>query len=109
MPTRFKLNQLPNGMLRKGDSEEGRARTARPIDGDFVASVLEKWRGATMTQKMDNGYSSPSIAPEQSNVPAYAAAPAAGLDPDRFKLLKRPLDAAASAPPPSGSGRWPAR
>jgi hypothetical protein len=76
---------------------------------DFIDTIIDRWRGATMSHKqsgLDGGadfeslardeFSSLSVAPQAPSVAPPPSAPvqpaAPRLDPDRFKLLKRPLE-----------------
>jgi hypothetical protein len=58
------------------------------IDKDFVAAVLERWRGATADQKP---VSEDSSLAERAPLAPQAGHAGLALDPDRFKLLKRTL------------------
>jgi hypothetical protein len=89
------------------------------MDRDLIGSVIERWRSATMSHKtaVDDEFGSPfeqmaSAPPLQPAPPAQppAAQPAQAFDPNRARLLKRPLDPAGAplapgpnspAPPPS--------
>jgi hypothetical protein len=55
----------------------------------FVNAVLERWRGATTSQKVmsDDGDMKPEM--DAPLAPAAPAAAPAGLDPNRFRLLKK--------------------
>jgi uncharacterized protein len=109
LPTRLQFKHLPAQQLPK--SEVGGAAAEDFIAGinqDFIASVLERWRGATTNQKanMDDG-----AYEARSPVDAEAAPlqPAAASDPNRLRTLKRPLaDVAVAAPeqPPGSPVRW---
>ena len=73
---------------------------------DLITSVIDRWRSATMSQKLydddgyDTGYPREDAPPMQ---PAQAVPGAAGLDPQRSRLLKQPLSAAlGSTEPPKG-------
>jgi DNA helicase HerA-like ATPase len=76
-------HQLPRSELARGigvDSEDG-------LGHEFVTAVLDRWRGFV---KPDGEAIplAPRIAPEQAPPPA-APRGGLGLDPDRFKLLKK--------------------
>jgi DNA helicase HerA-like ATPase len=94
LPTRMKFKELPAEILRKWDAG-GTAQVdpALGINGDFISSVLERWRGATMSRnfKPDDGVDFDALAREDAaRVPT-----APGLDPNRFKILKKPVDGRA--------------
>jgi hypothetical protein len=94
LPTRLKFKELPQEILRKWDaSGTGEMDPARGLTEDFIGSVLERWRGATMSRnfKSDDGPDLDAIARDDAaRVPT-----APGLDPNRFKILKKPVDTRA--------------
>ena len=96
MPTRFKIDELPHGLLRKGGGERVPHEAPIEITGDFVSDVLDRWRGSTMTQKAryEDSALAPSIVSDQA--PALSAQ-IPSLNPDRFKILKRPVEAGSDA------------
>jgi uncharacterized protein len=114
LPTRLKFKELPDHLLPKSEAViNARMESARGLKTDFMDSVIERWRGATMShkQKLED-----SIADLESIVRDESAPlqPARALDPDRFKILKKPADAAADvfAGPKDTLGRpmpWPHR
>jgi hypothetical protein len=88
LPTRLTFTELPAERVPRGEALDG-ALTAGGYDQNFITSVVERWRGATMSQKGG---------PEESlrRAPFVAAEPAslqppAAPDPHRFSLLKKPL------------------
>ena len=97
MPTRLKFKQLPAQELPKSELAGGVGEEfATGVSQAFVASVLERWRGATTSQRnvadeapLDaRPQVEPDAAPLQPAQPAPApSAPA--LDPIRFRLLKK--------------------
>ena len=118
LPTRLKFKQLPEHLIPHSQAviNASTDHTAAPTE-DFIDTIIDRWRGATMSHKqtgLDGGadfeslareeFSSlsvtpqaPSVAPQPSVPPQPALAPqpapaAPSLDPDRFKLLKRPLE-----------------
>jgi hypothetical protein len=73
-------------------SDDQGAVTA-PLDARSLAAVIERWRGRANRPRGNpadelraGAAASPSIQP------TAAPQPAAGLDPNRFRLLKRPLE-----------------
>jgi hypothetical protein len=80
----------------------------------LISSVIERWRSATMSQKMvtyddeaDFGSSSrDDAAPLQpTHQPSIPATPPL-LDPQRFKSLKAPLERVARTLPMNDPTRW---
>jgi hypothetical protein len=127
LPTRLKFKQLPPEHIPHSQAVINSATDANNgASEDFIDQIIDRWRGATMSSKQGgidgasdfeamarDEFSSLSLAPQAPSVapqPAYApppppAAPAAPrLDPDRFKLLKRPIEGASAAP---AAPRWP--
>ena len=117
LPTRLKFKQLPEHLI--AAEPGGHQCEHRPYGcahRDFIDTIIDRWRGATMSHKqtgLDSGadfellardeFSSLSAAPQapsvapQPSIPAHAnvapqPAVAPRLDPERFKLLKRPLE-----------------
>ena len=92
LPTRLKFRQLPAQLLPRSDTmggDQGDANAA--IDNHSLAAVIDRWRGRT---------TKPRTAPDKPAEEAAAAMvppspslqPTQGLDPNRFRLLKRPLE-----------------
>jgi DNA helicase HerA-like ATPase len=121
LPTRLTFPELPPHMLPKSDTfANDKAMQASGQDVNFIASVVDRWRSATMNRahaeeprdiKPAMAPAAPAPAPRAPLPPPVAAAPA--LDPNRFSLLKKPpadrrdpLSALrpTQAPPPP---RWP--
>jgi hypothetical protein len=96
LPTRLKFKELPQDILRKRDAG-GTARMdpGRRVNEDFIVSVLERWRGATMSHNLKFDESGPDLdVPVRDEVAPLQPAPP-GLDPNRFKILKRPTEGRA--------------
>ncbi len=103
LPTRLKFKQLPAQMLPRSDTmgDESGGEHA-PFDSRSMAAVIDRWRGRVVkprTSAADElraaSVPSPSLQPAAAPPPPQpAAAPAAApaLDPNRFRLLKRPLE-----------------
>jgi DNA helicase HerA-like ATPase len=88
MRLRFRMlepHQIPRSEMARGngiDLEHG-------LGHEFVTAVLDRWRGLSKADG-DPIPLAPRIAPEQPAAPAAAPARAnLGLDPERFKLLKK--------------------
>jgi hypothetical protein len=106
LPTRLKFKQLPAHLLPKS---EALSRTSADIEkdanSDFMGAIVERWRGLksgheTVGEEGVGAYEEQPLAPLQP-APAPQPQPAApaGLDPERFRLLRRQ---------PVG-GSWPAK
>ncbi|MBX6426715.1 MAG: ATP-binding protein [Variibacter sp.] len=53
LPTRMHFKELPAHLVPKGEAlSRGRFEIGDQIDRDFIAAVVERWRGATMSQKL---------------------------------------------------------
>jgi DNA helicase HerA-like ATPase len=98
LPTRLRFKEVPPQSLPKSEAlGHMHVDPGAGFDQSFIASVLDRWRSATMSQgaKDDAGLG----ADEMSSLSPSSH----GLDPDRFKLLKRPINGGAASPPPRGS------
>jgi len=116
LPTRLKFKQLPPEFIPQSQAViNASTDPSSTMSEDFIDTIIDRWRGATMSHKqsgLDGGsdfesmardeFSSLSLAPQAPSVPPPpipvqpTAAPrpataAPRLDPDRFKLLKRPI------------------
>jgi len=90
LPTRLKFRELPAHLRPKGEiiGETGVAKNVESVE--FIASVIERWRGATMShRRMDD--STPEYDSFTEPPPLQAAQP----DSDRYRILKRPIGASA--------------
>jgi uncharacterized protein len=104
LPTRMRFAQLPPELRPNSEaSGDTRAEGGRSMDRDLLATVIERWRSASMShrgvEEQDARYD-----------PALAAAPVAAAPPlqpapqpsaFRSSLLKKPLDAELGSAPPS--------
>jgi uncharacterized protein len=53
LPTRLHFKELPAQFIPRGEAlKHGPLEAGDGIDEDFIASVVERWRGATMSQKL---------------------------------------------------------
>ena len=89
LPTRLKFKQLPDNLLPKSETVNlGEVAATSGKSPHSLASVVERWRGRIgeqpSLQRPAGETASPSLAPVEPGQPA--------LDPNRFRLLKRPLD-----------------
>jgi hypothetical protein len=89
LPTRLKFKQLPDSVLPKSETVNlGEVSPANGKAPHSLASVVERWRGRIgeqpSLQRPGAETASPALAPAEPGQPA--------LDPNRFRLLKRPLD-----------------
>jgi len=111
LPTRLKFRELPAHLRPKGEMlAEGAAN--RADSPEFIASVIERWRSATMSQKGRPDDSAAELGTFTEPPPLQSAA---ALDADRFRILKRPVGPepsplrSAAAPSPAQPPRWPPR
>jgi DNA helicase HerA-like ATPase len=80
LPTRLKFAEMPAHLLPKSEAlGRGRMDGARSVDTDFIANVVQRWRGAMMSHK---------LTPEPDEFDALAA--------DEFTRVQ-PADTPASA------------
>ena len=138
LPTRLKFKQLPENLIPQSQAViNASTDPSTAMTEDFIDSIIDRWRGATMSKQnvLDGGADfealardefstlapqAPSI-PPQPTIPAQGTferraapppAPAAAaprLDPDRFRLLKKPLEGGklGGGSPPPAAPRWP--
>src|SRR5579871_1084095 len=94
LPTRLTFPELPPDLLPKSDTfANDPTLQASGQDLNFIASVVDRWRNATMNRAHAEeakpvAAASRPAAPAPTAVAAPAAAPA--TDPSRFSLLKKP-------------------
>jgi DNA helicase HerA-like ATPase len=85
LPTRLKFRQLPPHQLPRSEAvNDGRTELAPAIDQAFVAAVLDRWRGGTAGPKASDDQQRAPVEHELA-----PSTPTLGLDPERFKLLKK--------------------
>jgi hypothetical protein len=63
-----------------------------PLDSRSLAAVIERWRGRVNRPRANPADELRAAATSPSIQPAATPQPAAPIDPNRFRLLKRPLD-----------------
>jgi DNA helicase HerA-like ATPase len=92
LPMRLKFRQLEPHQIPRSEVARGAGLDIESgLGHEFVSAVLDRWRGIAKADG-DAIPLAPRLAPEQA--PA-GARPGVGLDPDRFKLLKKsPTDRA---------------
>jgi DNA helicase HerA-like ATPase len=120
LPMRMKFRQLPSHLLPKSETsalgQTAPGQGAAAADSHSLAAVVERWRGRVAKPKSAferpaEEARPPSLAPAetpqlqpqaqpqpQSPPPAQPQSQPTTLDPNRFKLLRRPLDPAAPDP-----------
>jgi uncharacterized protein len=108
LPTRLKFKQLSSDLLPQSEAvTNARMESGRSEDDYFIDSVVERWRGATMSHKKTDELPDFSGIAQDDPPPLQPA----GLDPDRFKILKKRPDlggdALAGAPASASSLRRP--
>lgn len=104
LPTRLRFKQMPQSRLPKSEIlRAGPGMLESEINESFLAAMVERWRSMTMSKPAggDDAAAQPPFLSDRDNVPlqptqpapAQAASPsvAHGLDPERFRLLKKPL------------------
>ncbi len=113
LPTRMRFKELPASL--RPHSEAGgntQSSVGATADRDLVASVIERWRAATMSHRntFEDDGADWSAPPFREDPPAFqpAAAPplAPGYEPQRPSLLRRPLSAEPAQPPQPQPTRW---
>jgi DNA helicase HerA-like ATPase len=115
LPTRLKFKILPDHLRPKGEAlAEGSPKSVE--SSEFIASVIERWRGASMSSRRAPTDDGPDFGSFTEPPPLQAALPD-----DRYRILKRPVTAVvdplrapqapAAAPGPATPAppRWPPR
>jgi hypothetical protein len=130
LPTRMTFGELPKHLIPRSETFARKSGISSGHDINFIASVVERWRGATMNRSATPNEpqreaareaprdisreapqtAAPDTPPLQTTAPAAPAAampaahPAPGLDHNRFSILKKP---AAERPDPFAALRRP--
>jgi DNA helicase HerA-like ATPase len=92
LPTRLTFAELPPQLVPKCEAfADQQADPAASHDLNFIAVVLERWRGAMARRSATGADDASRLAIRPDAVPLQPGAP----DPSRFSLMKRPL----STPP----------
>jgi uncharacterized protein len=112
LPTRMKFRQLPAQLLPKSETVT-LGGGAGAIDNHSLVSIIERWRGRAAKPRLAAERpeetrqptlaptEAPQLQPQQPTPPQPQVQPQpqpTALDPNRFKLLRRPLDPAAPDP-----------
>jgi hypothetical protein len=113
LPTRLTFTDMPQEFLPQSETfATDSAMQTNGQDLNFIASVVDRWRGATMSQR-------PGTCDTGSDAGPIMGSETASHDPNRISLLRKPLaerpaqygamrtPAPAPAAPPSS--RWPGR
>ncbi|NVO14557.1 MAG: DUF87 domain-containing protein [Rhodoplanes sp.] len=113
LPTRLRFREVPAHLLPRSEAlGSAKVDPSTGHDQAFVAAVLERWRGATLGGA---GAASAGLRGDETGGgfdDVSSASAGHGLDPDRFKILKKPLtpgptSSAPSTPrPPLGPNGW---
>ena len=111
LPTRLKFKQLPASFIPQSQAVINvTTDSSRGASEDFIDTIIDRWRGATMSSKgaidggdfeLDGarrvldavGHAAGTLgrtATDHSGAAGPTAAPR--LDPDRFRLLKKPIE-----------------
>jgi uncharacterized protein len=94
LPTRLKFAQLPSQLLPKSETVSADDANAPAATDNSLAAVVERWRGRIGKPRLLTERSVAEDAKQASLVPSESLpqGAAAGLDPGRFKLLRRPVE-----------------
>jgi DNA helicase HerA-like ATPase len=111
LPTRLKFKRLPEELIPRSESVSNARMEASGLNDGFIDSVIERWRGATMShKKVDDPAHHMDMLGHDELAPLV---PTPRLDPDRFKILKKPVeslsDSLLAKDPLAPSARWPQR
>jgi DNA helicase HerA-like ATPase len=119
LPTRMRFRELP--AERRPNSEASgntRSDAGTNMSRDLIASVIERWRSASMSHRSGGDdefadYAAPMDAaplqPAQAPVMAAPVPPSPRGEALRSSLLKKPLDASLGAPAPGAKSPIPPR
>jgi len=100
LPTRIKFHQLPPQFLPRSETlMSASGDTPAAVENHSLAAVVERWRGRINKPRATTEAPLAEIKPPPL-VPADAPPAAAALDPNRFKLLRRPLEQMPTAQSP---------
>jgi DNA helicase HerA-like ATPase len=117
LPTRLTFKGLPEHLIPQSQAViNASTDSATALNEDFIDTIVDRWRGATMSLKqgLDGGdfdardeFSSLPATPPATTLPHVPQAPTVvpKLDPDRFRLLKKPLDNGLRVTEPTAP-RW---
>lgn len=92
LPMQMTFSRLPESSGPSSDVGNG-ARGRADAGLDLIASVVERWRSATMSQRLYDDDSYDTGFTNEESPPVQPASTAGSLDPQRSRLLKQPLGA----------------
>jgi DNA helicase HerA-like ATPase len=102
LPTRFKFTELPPRLLPRSESIAVKTEDPTPrLSHEFIGSVLERWRGATTTQRQRPDEGGPD-ARGQSEVEAAPSIVTYVPEPG-VQILRKPLADIHGSAQPAGS------
>ena len=113
VPTRLIFSELPVGLRPNSEASGNTSTIAAGVDKGLIESVIERWRGSTMSHR--GGYDDDFGVNEPVREEAAPLQPSQGtLDPSRFRTLRKPIDPGAVANPdapvpPGGYAPLPSR
>jgi DNA helicase HerA-like ATPase len=90
LPTRLTFKDLPPNAQPYNEAVAHVRMQRGAIDQEFIASVVERWRGTTSGNKF-RSESSPFEAQLAAQAPVMPARPAGGIDAERFSILKKQI------------------
>lgn len=99
LPTRLRFKEVPAALLPRSEAFGHMRPHGSGFGEAFISSVLDRWRGATMSQRQhdDTGFGADD----------FAAPPtSSGLDANRFKILKKPLNGGGQAAASAFGRQW---
>jgi uncharacterized protein len=99
LPTRIKFHQLPPQFLPRSETLMSGSGDSPAAENHSLAAVVERWRGRINKPRATTEAPLAEIKPPPL-VPAEAPPASAALDPNRFKLLRRPLEQMPTAQSP---------
>jgi len=111
LPTRLTFAELPRQLLPRSEAFTGHpANQMGGQDLNFIAAVVERWRGATMRRRVAADEAAREVKPTVGAEavpppPPVPPAPPLAPEPGRFSLLKKPL---TDKPDPYAALRSPA-
>ena len=93
LPTRFKFRQLPPHLIPRSEATGPNGLDTGATADHSLGSVIQRWRGLARQKAAVTADGARMIQP--SSAPPLQPRT---LDPDRYKLLKRPIEGVAAAP-----------
>jgi DNA helicase HerA-like ATPase len=106
LPVRLTFTELASDRLPSSEALGSARPTGEGIGPDFIASVVERWRGAMMSQKSSNlDYDTPALDRLPVPPPPLPALGAAS-DAERLKLVRKPVAGGAPAAASAAPARW---